>query len=110
MPATPVRVQKGLVDSPCQPGARRPVMFHTRRASAFPFTRTGGSAVADTTPPTLPKVASDTSTSPGLATLHRREAVFTASPMAVYWSARELPMAPVTTVPVLMPMPMRICS
>ena len=45
--------------------------------------------------------------SPACATLHRREAMFTASPMAVYWSARELPMAPVTTLPVLMPMPMR---
>ena len=39
---------------------------------------------------------------PDCATLHRREVVFTASPMAVYCSARELPMAPVTTVPVLM--------
>ena len=34
--------------------------------------------------------------------------MFTASPIAVYCSARELPMAPVTTMPVLMPMPMLI--
>ena len=46
--------------------------------------------------------------SPGLARLTRREATFMASPMAVYCRARVEPMAPVMTLPVLMPMPIRM--
>ena len=46
--------------------------------------------------------------SPEPATLTRREATFIASPIAVYCSARVEPIAPVITLPVLMPMPMRI--
>ena len=57
--------------------------------------------MASTLSRTLRKVASERMISPALAALHRREAVFTASPMAVYWSARELPMARVHAEPSL---------
>src|SRR5690606_9897886 len=87
--AVRARVLRGLAGSRGSPGAQR-----ICSAGDLPLTRTGSRGSSTTSLCTARMVYWLTITSPALATLHSREAMFTGSPITVYCSVRDEPIAP----------------
>src|SRR5207302_2639447 len=88
---------------------RLPVTLQISTGASRFFTFAGGSASrTNFSLPAFAAHSSEMTIMSSRATPQRREARFTPSPMAVYDSARLLPMLPTTTWPVWRPMPILI--